>query len=44
MMSSRCKVCNTLKTANTDQISNDGKWECKTCGNLLDAQGHVVTL
>ncbi|MDH3313593.1 MAG: hypothetical protein OEM28_10670 [Nitrosopumilus sp.] len=41
-MSNRCKVCNAPKVTSIDQINNDGKWECKTCGNLLDAQGHVV--
>ena len=33
VVSSRCRVCNTV---NTDQIIDDGKWECKICGNLLD--------
>ena len=42
-MSSRCKVCNTLKVTSTDQINNDDRWKCKTCGNLLDAKGHVIT-
>ena len=37
-MSSRCKVCNTPKVTNIDQINCDDKWECKICGNLLDAQ------
>ncbi|MFB5620689.1 MAG: hypothetical protein ACE5RC_06120 [Nitrosopumilus sp.] len=38
-MSARCKVCNTSK--NAQEISDD-KWECKTCGNTLDEQGHVI--
>ena len=37
--SSRCRVCNTV---NTDQITDDGKWKCKTCDNLLDEQGNVI--
>ena len=41
-MSARCKVCNTLKTIKNIQTNNDSKWECQTCGNLLDAQGHVI--
>jgi len=41
-MSNRCKVCNTPKVTSIDQINSDDKWECKTCGNLLDAQGHVI--
>jgi len=41
-MSNRCKVCNTPKVT-TNQINYDGKWECKTCGNLLDAQGRVIS-
>ena len=41
-MSIRCKVCNASKTANIDQVNNDDKWECNTCGNILDANGKVV--
>ena len=40
-MSVRCKVCNTSKITN-DQIKSNEIWECKTCGNTLDAQGHVI--
>ncbi|MGY5143679.1 MAG: hypothetical protein ACW9XH_04275 [Candidatus Nitrosopumilus sp. bin_32a] len=40
-MSVRCKVCNTSKNVN-DQTDSDETWECKTCGNTLNAQGHVV--
>ena len=42
MTSVRCKVCNTSKSANPDQMHDDDKWECATCGNLLDAHGRVV--
>jgi len=42
IISSRCRVCNTTKTGNTDQINNDEKWECNTCGNLIDEQGNVL--
>ena len=41
-MSVRCKVCNASKTSNTDQMNDDGKWGCNTCGNLLDAHGKVI--
>ena len=41
-MSVRCKVCNASKTANIDQVNDDDKWECNTCGNILDANGKVV--
>ena len=41
-MSVRCKVCNTSKTTNADQVNNYDKWECDTCGNILDANGKVV--
>ena len=40
-MSVRCKVCNTVKDAGI-QVNSDEKWECKICGNLLNAQGHVI--
>jgi hypothetical protein len=40
-MSIRYKVCNTLKIIN-EQIKSNFTWECKTCGNILDAQGHVI--
>ena len=38
----RCKVCNTPRVRGIDQINCDEKWECKTCGNLLDAKGCVI--
>ena len=41
-MSMRCKVCNTSRITG-NQINSDAKWECETCGNLLDANGYVVT-
>lgn len=41
-MSIRCKVCNASRTANVDQTNDDNKWECNTCGNLLDALGKVI--
>jgi len=41
-MSTRCKVCNTSKSMENIQTNNDDKWECHTCGNLLDAKGNVV--
>ena len=40
-MSIRCKVCNTSKITN-EQIKSNFTWECKTCGNILDAQGDVI--
>ncbi len=43
-MSIRCKVCNASKIAGTDQSSPDAGWECPSCGNLLDANGHISTL
>jgi len=41
IMSLRCKVCNTLKTSSI-RINSDETWECKVCGNLLNAQGNVI--
>ena len=41
-MSIRCKVCNTSKIANIDHMNDDCKWECDTCGNLLDAHGKIA--
>jgi len=41
-MSIRCRVCNASKAANADHMNEDGKWECDTCGNLLDAHGKVA--
>jgi len=40
-MSIRCKVCNTSKSI-IDQTKANHTWECKTCGNMLDEQGHVI--
>jgi len=37
-MPSNCKVCNTPKVTNINQINR----ECKICDNLLDAQVHVI--
>jgi len=41
-MSNRCKVCNAPMTACVDQKNCNDMWECKICGNFLDAQGHVI--
>ena len=40
-MSIRCKVCNASKIA-INQTEFSDIWECKTCGNMLDTQGHVI--
>jgi ribosomal protein S27E len=40
-MSLRCKVCNALKITHTDDLT-DVNWECQSCGNILDANGHVI--
>ncbi|WP_281361121.1 hypothetical protein [Nitrosopumilus oxyclinae] len=40
-MSIRCKVCNASKVTN-DQKEFSDKWECETCGNILDTQGNVI--
>ena len=42
MMSIRCKVCNASKVTNASNINDDDKWECATCGNLLDARGKIA--
>lgn len=42
--SMRCKVCNTLKILNIDKLNSDTTWECETCGNQVDVNGHVVSL
>ena len=39
-MSARCKVCNALRVANTDNTNDN--WECQTCGNLIDIHGNVI--
>jgi ribosomal protein L37AE/L43A len=41
--STRCKVCNASKIIHDDQMNSNDQWECQTCGNLLDANGHVIT-
>ena len=41
-MSIRCKVCNATKFLNVDKLDSDTTWECLTCGNIVDANGHVV--
>ena len=33
-----------LMISNIDQINSNVNWECQTCGNLLDANGYLVTL
>jgi len=38
--SPRCKVCNTR---NIDPANSNFQWECKTCGNLIDVKGQVVS-
>jgi len=40
-MSTRCKVCNTSRETNSNQLMYDEKWECQICGNILDANGNV---
>ena len=42
-MAMRCKVCNASKITNNDQINLDANWECQICGNILDANGYIVT-
>ncbi len=43
-MSLRCKVCNTSSSISVEQTSCNGEWECQTCGNILDINGHVKNL
>ena len=43
IMSLRCKVCNASKITHTEDITPDVNWECQSCGNMLDAKGHVIT-
>jgi len=43
-MSVRCKVCNTSRITNKKHTKADEKWECQTCGNLLNANGYVETI
>lgn len=40
-MSIRCKVCNASKVT-INQAESSDKWECETCGNILDTQGRVI--
>ena len=40
LKSMRCKVCNTKRL---DQKTSDGPWECNICGNLLNADGQVIS-
>jgi ribosomal protein S27E len=42
IMSIRCKVCNTSKII-TNQVNSNVRWECQTCGNVLDVDGHVIS-
>lgn len=42
-MSIRCRVCNAVKIIDSTQIETDSMWECKTCGNILDGEGHINT-
>ncbi len=43
IMSIRCKVCNTSKIIPNDKVNSNVKWECQTCGNVLDMNGHVIS-
>jgi len=40
LKSIRCKVCNNRKL---DQKTPNGQWECNICGNLLNANGQVIS-
>ncbi len=42
-MSVRCQVCNTTKIPKVDKLNSNTSWECQTCGNLVDANGLVVS-
>jgi ribosomal protein S27E len=42
LMSIRCKVCNTAKIIVANKLTSDVNWECQTCGNTLDVNGHIV--
>ena len=42
-MSVRCKICNASKIENT-KTNSDVNWECQTCGNIVDANGNIVSL
>ena len=41
-MSTRCRVCNTINS-NSNQTNSDTHWMCENCGNLVDADGCIVT-
>lgn len=43
IMSIRCKVCNTSKNIANDKINSNVNWECQTCGNVIDVDGHVIS-
>jgi len=40
-MSVKCKVCNTSRISDGNQLMSDEKWECHICGNLLDVNGNI---
>lgn len=42
-MTIRCKVCNASKITNADKKNPNVNWECPSCGNMLDANGYIVT-
>lgn len=42
VMSARCRVCNSTNS-NSDQRNSNTNWICENCGNLVDADGCVVT-
>ena len=44
IMSIRCKVCNSSKISNKNIVNSTVSWECQNCGNVLDANGFVVTV
>ncbi|MFB5602712.1 MAG: hypothetical protein ACE5Q8_07520 [Nitrosopumilus sp.] len=43
IVSIKCKVCNTSRNIKNIQADNSDNWECQTCGNLLDSNGHVTS-
>jgi len=42
-MSIHCKVCNASKIINNDKMDPNVRWECQTCGNILDVDGYVIS-
>lgn len=44
IMSIRCKVCNELKSVNSDKVDSSTNWECKNCGSVFDADNNYVTV